>query len=232
MIRKSPPAGADGLVGDNRKRPMERPCRGSRCIDGSPRNRLPDLVVEALVTLAWTPGRRRSVPSRCRGSRCRPPRSVAAGWSLLLPSRPSAVAGRVLRVFPARAPAPSVSRHARGSLVNFASSSERPRCPRRPRRGCPRSSRLPLVGFVRACALPLTSPVCVHSGVGRPPPRSASYQLANRVPPSWFLTTSTACSTARLPSLLHPGARKGSQRFSTAPPAHHPTTQGSLASDR
>jgi len=48
--------------------------------------------------------------------------------------------------------------------------------------------------------------------------RSTSSQLVDLGPPSWSLTTSTVYPAIRLPSLLHLGARKGSQRFSTPRP--------------
>jgi len=45
--------------------------------------------------------------------------------------------------------------------------------------------------------------------------RSSARPLPNgrHVPPSWFLTTSTVCSTLRPAGLLHPAASRGSSRF-------------------
>jgi hypothetical protein len=44
-------------------------------------------------------------------------------------------------------------------------------------------------------------------------------QAALALPPSWFLTTSTVSSSARLAGLLHPAASRGSTRFGTDRPA-------------
>jgi hypothetical protein len=49
---------------------------------------------------------------------------------------------------------------------------------------------------------------------------------ASRVPPSWFLTTSTVCSAQWVAGLLHPAASQGFAAFQVSPPSAPPESDG------
>jgi hypothetical protein len=109
----------------------------------------------------------------------------------------------------------------------FAQSSERRTAPGASPPQLPATSTLASHGIRSECAPPPTSSMRVHSRRCCHRLRTDGDHPANRVPPSWFLTTSTVCSALRLPGLLHPGAGRGSPRFCGRPLlASIPTPEG------
>jgi hypothetical protein len=65
---------------------------------------------------------------------------------------------------------------------------------------------------IRWCALPPVHPSSIHSR-GPRPPSVQRYQPPNLVPPTWFHTTMTGCSTRRPRVCCTPQPVKGSSRF-------------------
>jgi hypothetical protein len=109
----------------------------------------------------------------------------------------------------------------------FAQSSKRRTAPGASPPQLPATSILASRGIRSECAPPPTSPMRVHSRRCCHRLRADGDHPACRVPPSWFLTTSTVCSALRLPGLLHPGAGRGSPRFRERPLlAATPTPEG------
>jgi hypothetical protein len=100
------------------------------------------------------------------------------------------------------------------ALVNLASPSKRSR-----KRWKRLSADPPLMGFV-VCPptdMPSVRPLReAEASVGPTVPP------ASRVPPSWFLTTSTVCSAQRVAGLLHPAASQGFAAFRVFPPPTSP----------
>jgi hypothetical protein len=80
----------------------------------------------------------------------------------------------------------------------------------------PLSATPPLMRFAPSqCALPPVDLLCVHSRRPKPPSVRRSHP-SNRVPPSWFRTTMTACSTREVTGLLHPATDRGFAAFPDA----------------
>jgi len=100
--RQDPRAIADSGALVTSARPMDRPSRGSRCVGGSPRLRLPGDMATTLMTLSATFRVRRSVPV------ARSVPSIAcssSSFGFAAPLSTLSVTGWVLRVFlPARLP--------------------------------------------------------------------------------------------------------------------------------
>lgn len=116
----------------------------------------------------------------------------------------------------------------------FASSSERPLTPDRPL-GTSRSVTSDASHGIREMRLASGIPSQLSTPTKRCRLALASrFQPAGRVPPSWFLTTSTVCSSCGVPGVLQPGARRGSPRFDTQtataarPSEEHPATPDDL----
>jgi len=106
---------------------------------------------------------------------------------------------------------------AEASLMDLAPPSKRrPSFRTDPRRSASlgiRSRVCPSFDLPAVCPLPdrvatVVRPVCCHA--------------SGLVPPTWFLTTSTVCSTRQASGLLRPEAERGSLRFSEPPPRGRP----------
>jgi hypothetical protein len=132
--------------------------------------------------------------------------SVAADWFHCIPLD--------LSPFPV---GPSGSFRAHAPLVNFASSLERPVGPGAPPPRLPAA--LALSSREIRCVI---SPHSTSSTASTPNDVAIAFgqleSTSQRVPPTWFLTTSTVYSAKEFPGLLHPGTERGSPRFQPQPP--------------